>query len=66
MPRPPTGKTPVRNLRVADEVWLPALAKARAEGRTLTEVIVASLRRYISTPVRQRDDTSSRSTADHP
>ena len=55
VPRPPTGKTPVRNLRVVDEVWLPALEKARAEGRTLTEVIVTYLRRYISTPPRQRD-----------
>jgi len=56
MPRPPTGKTPVRNLRVVDEVWLPALAKARAEGRTLTDVIVTYLRRYVSTPPRKRDD----------
>jgi hypothetical protein len=55
VPRQPTGKTPVRNLRVVDEVWLPALAKARAEGRTLTEVIVTYLRRYISTPPRKRD-----------
>lgn len=57
VPRPPTGKTPVRNLRVVDEVWLPALAKARAEGRTLTEVIVTYLRRYISTPPRKRGDS---------
>lgn len=56
MPRPATGKTPNRNLRVANEVWLPALAKARAEGRPLTEVIVAYLRRYISTPPRRRDE----------
>ena len=56
MPRPPTGRTPVRNLRVVDEVWLPALAKARAEGRTLTDVIVTYLRRYVSTPPRKRDD----------
>lgn len=45
-----TGSTPVRNLRVVDEIWRPALAKARAEGRTLTEVITTYLRRYISTP----------------
>lgn len=46
MPRPATGKTPVRNLRVADDIWLPALAKAVAEGRTLTDVIEGCLRRY--------------------
>lgn len=48
MPRPATGKTPVRNLRVADDVWLPALAKAVAENRSLTDVIVDCLERYNS------------------
>jgi hypothetical protein len=52
MPRPATGKTPVRNLRVPDHIWEPALAKAHAEGKTLTEVITAYLRRYIATPPR--------------
>ena len=58
MPRPATGKTPVRNLRVPDHIWKPALAKARAEGTTLTEVITRFLIRYISTPPREpkRDD----------
>ena len=54
MPRPATGKTPVRNLRVPDEIWRAAQEKAEDEGRTLTEVIVAYLRRYISTPPRKR------------
>lgn len=54
MPRPATGKTKLRNIRVVDEVWLPAMAKARAEGRTLTEVIVTYLRRYNSTPPKPR------------
>lgn len=56
MPRPATGKTPVRNLRVPEQIWGPALAKAKAEGRTLTEVITAYLRRYISTPPRRRPE----------
>jgi hypothetical protein len=54
MPRPATGQTPSRNIRVSDNVWKAALAKARAEGRTLTDVIVAYLRRYVSTPPRNR------------
>jgi hypothetical protein len=54
MPRPATGKTPVRNLRVPDDIWRAAQEKAEAEGRTLTDVIVAYLRRYISTPPRKR------------
>lgn len=54
VPRPPTGKTPVRNLRVPDDVWHAAQEKAAAEGRSLTEVIVTYLRRYVSTPPRKR------------
>lgn len=54
VPRPATGKTPLRNIRVADELWKAAQAKAKAEGRTLTAVLVAYLRRYVSTPARKR------------
>jgi hypothetical protein len=50
VPRPATGKTPLRNIRVAEGLWKAAQAKAAAEGRTLTEVIVTYLRRYASTP----------------
>ena len=53
MPRPATGKTPVRNLRVPDHIWHAAQEKAEDEGRTLTDVIVAYLKRYISTPPRK-------------
>lgn len=56
VPRPATGKTPLRNLRVPDDLWQAALAKARAEGRSLTEVLIAYLRRYVSTPPRKRSD----------
>lgn len=56
MPRPATGRTPVRNVRVAERLWRAAQDKAKAEGRTLTDVIVAYLRRYISTPPRKRAD----------
>lgn len=56
VPRPATGKTPLRNLRVPDGVWNAAKVKAEAEGRTLTDVILACLRRYISTPPRKKDD----------
>lgn len=56
VPRPATGQTPSRNLRVPDGIWSAAKAKAKAEGRTLTEVIVAYLRRYVSTPPRKKAD----------
>src|SRR5581483_6992706 len=45
--RPATGQTPVRNLRVANDVWLPALAAARDSGSTLTDVITQFLRWYL-------------------
>ena len=44
--RPATGKTPLRNIRSPDDVWLPAIAKAEAEGTTVTDVVNATLRRY--------------------
>lgn len=37
MPNAP--KTPIRTVRVADEVWIPAREKAASEGRNLSEVI---------------------------
>lgn len=51
VPKQSTGRTPVRNLRVPDERWLPALAKAEAEGRTLTEVIDGFLGEYAGKPL---------------
>lgn len=47
MPRPKTGVTPVRNVRVATELWEAALEKARQSGETITAVIVRALEAYI-------------------
>jgi hypothetical protein len=52
---PNKPKTPVRGIRVDDEIWRAAQAKAKAEGRTLTGVLVAYLKRYVSTPPRKQD-----------
>jgi hypothetical protein len=46
MTKQPPGPTPVRNLRVSDEIWETALQNATNEGRTLTEVITSYLKRY--------------------
>jgi hypothetical protein len=54
MPNQP--KTPVRGIRVEDGLWHAAQEKARAEGRTLTGVIVDYLKRYVSTPPRKKAD----------
>lgn len=50
MPRPKTGQTPVRSIRVPDGVWNPAKAKAEGEGRTIGDVITGFLHRYIDAP----------------
>ena len=50
------GKTtlkPMRALRVEDDLWEPALAKAQLEGRTLSDVIRAGLRAYVAKPVKR-------------
>lgn len=54
MARPATGKTKLRNIRVPDELWEVAMAEARAEGRTLTDVIVGDLHRYVNRRRRER------------
>ena len=39
-------KTPVRTVRIPDEVWETAVARATAEGRTMSDVIRVLLVRY--------------------
>ncbi len=44
--RPATGKTPLRNLRSDNVVWLPALARTVAEDTTVTALFNDTLREY--------------------
>jgi len=44
---PNKPKTPVSNFRIPEDVKEAATAKAKAEGKTLTDVVVEALRRYI-------------------
>lgn len=46
MPNAP--KTPTRTVRVSDEIWGAAKEKAAVEGRTLTDVVIEALKKYIS------------------
>jgi hypothetical protein len=55
--RPATGKTPLRNIRVPAELWDAAMKEAKAEGRTLTDVIVSDLHRYVNRRRRERGAT---------
>ena len=54
MARPATGKTPLRNIRVPDDLWQAAKAEAAAEGRSLTDVILGDLHRYVTRRRRER------------
>lgn len=54
MVRPATGKTPLRNIRVPDELWEAAKVEAKEEGRSLTDVIVSDLHRYVNRRRRER------------
>lgn len=47
--------TPLRNVRVPDEVWDAARVKAEAEGTTVSAVVLAALRQYVKNrPARAR------------
>lgn len=49
--RPPTGKTPLRNLRAHNLVWFPALARTVADDTTVTELFSDTLREYGGAPL---------------
>jgi hypothetical protein len=49
--RPATGKTPLRNLRLDDQAWLPALAGTVANGTTVTDLVDGTLRDHGSAPL---------------
>ena len=53
MPNQP--KTPNRVIRVETTLWRAAQEKAKTEGRSLTSVIVAYLKRYVAAPARKTD-----------
>ena len=46
MPNAP--KTPTRTIRVSQNLWVAVKEKAAIENRTVTDVIVEALKKYIS------------------
>jgi len=46
MPRPATGQTPKRNIRVEDHVWEAATRRAEQEGRSVASVVREYLASY--------------------
>lgn len=41
------GKTPLRNIRIGDPLWLAAKEVAEKRGESLSDVIRAALERYV-------------------
>jgi hypothetical protein len=44
------ANTPLRAIRVQDEVWAAAKEKAERDGTTVTAVVLAALQRYVKRP----------------
>jgi NRPS condensation-like uncharacterized protein len=42
------ANTMPRSLRIPEDVWGAAVAKAKGEGTTVTAVVVAALRKYLA------------------
>lgn len=54
VPRPRTGETPIRHVRVSDELWGEIEAIAAEESRTKTDVVVEALTRHVARVRRQQ------------
>jgi hypothetical protein len=53
MPRPATGQTPVRHVRIGDEIWEQVEWIADQDDCTLTDVVKTALTEYIAKRRRQ-------------
>jgi hypothetical protein len=53
VPRPKTGETPIRHVRVDDSLWEQIRGIARAQGRSVSAVVVDALKRYAAWHKRQ-------------
>lgn len=53
MPRPATGKTPVRHIRIGDEIWEQVERIAGLDGTSATAVVKTALAEYIAKRRRQ-------------
>ena len=53
VPRPKTGETPIRHVRVADEIWGEIGRIAKEQGRSVTAVVIDALKRYLAWHKRQ-------------
>jgi hypothetical protein len=47
VPRPKTGETPIRHVRVGDGLWAQIGGIAREQGRSVSAVVIDALKRYV-------------------
>lgn len=50
--RPATGKTPVKSFRPPTPLWEAAEAKAKAEERTMSDVLISLLHAWVRAPAK--------------
>lgn len=48
MPRPKTGETPIRHVRVDDQRWEQVEQAATEDGKTKTDIVVQAIDRYLT------------------
>lgn len=54
VPRPKTGETPIRHVRVEDGLWGQIAEIAAAEGKSVTAVVIDALKRHVARHKRQK------------
>jgi len=47
VPRPATGETPIRHVRIAAKLWDQIVQIAEAEGRSASSIVVEALARWL-------------------
>ena len=50
----PKGNTPNRVIRVPDDLWNAARARAERDGTTVSHIIRDRLKRYVNTPPKEK------------
>jgi len=54
MPRPATGQTPIRHVRISEALWERVAQVAEDQDRSKSEVVIEALTWYLSATQRQR------------
>lgn len=54
VPRPKTGETPIRHVRVGDDLWTQIAGIAQEQGRSVSAVVIDALKRYVAWHKRQQ------------